>query len=169
MRLSFAVFCLVAFSVSVGFCQEAGTVRQWTGNLGRSQFGIFSKDGFRLVYTDGNDAIVVDAVDGTNAVRLSGHTKPVSIARFSGDGKKIVTVAEDETVRSWDPQTGKQLGQVVANTGGAPGTILTVSQNGNVVGFSTADDHVLRLVDFAKSNERQKLTLDPERYWWRCL
>ena len=89
MRLCLSVLCLITLTSSAVQSQEPGQVRSWTGTLGRSQFGVFSKTGSRLVFADGNDAVIVDTVDGTNPVRLSGHTQPVSLARYSGDGTKV--------------------------------------------------------------------------------
>jgi len=52
----------------------------------------------RLVFADSNDAVIVENVDGRNLIRLSDHAKPVSVARYLGDGTRIVTVGQDETI-----------------------------------------------------------------------
>ncbi len=59
------------------------------------------------------------------SIELKGHTEEISFAAFSSDGKKIVTVSEDETARIWDVDSGKELHkQKLA------GRFLAVSQDG---------------------------------------
>ena len=41
---------------------------------------------------------------------LVGHTNRVHSAAFSPDGKRIVSASWDHTIRIWDAQTGKQIG-----------------------------------------------------------
>ena len=99
MRICSLILCMIVWSGLAARGQEPGEVRSWTGTLGKSQFGVFSNNGTRLVFAAGNDAVVVDAVDGGNPIRLTGHAKPVSVARYSGDGTRIVTIGQDETIR----------------------------------------------------------------------
>lgn len=136
--------------------------------LGRSQFGVFSNNGSRLVFADGNEAVIVDTVDGGNPVRLTGHAKPVSVARYSGDGTRIVTVGQDETIRRWDAKTGKQLSEVPANTG-SPSTVLTVSKNGSLIGYTTGSDRMVRVMDLFRKVERQQIGLKAPELRWRSV
>jgi len=45
-------------------------------------------------------------------IRLQGHTQPVSVARFSPDGKSIITGSADGSVRVWNARTGKNLSSI---------------------------------------------------------
>lgn len=166
MRLRLLVLCLVALSGWSARGQELGQVRSWTGMLGKSQFGVFSNDGSRLVFADGNEAVIVDTADGRNPVRLTGHTKPVSVARYSGDGTRVVTIGQDETIRRWDAETGKQLSEVAANTGD-PSTILSVSRNGSLIGYTTGDDRMVRVMDLFRKVERRQIGLKAKELHWR--
>lgn len=172
-RLTFcvsSVCVLLLFAVNRDLCaQDAGkAIRTWTGSLGRSQFGVFSKDSSRLVYAIGNNALVVDVESGTEVCRLAGHSSSVSLARFSGDGKKIISVGQDETIRVWNSETGKQLAQVSANTAD-PSTVLLVSQTGNRAVFSTGKDQMLRLMDLDKKTELSRVGLTAENVFWRAV
>ena len=40
---------------------------------------------------------------------FQGHSKAVNNLAFSPDGKRLVSVSDDATVRIWEPNTGKEL------------------------------------------------------------
>ena len=168
MIRSLTVLSVLMCAASTAYSQKPEQVRTWTGQLGKTQYGVFSNDGLRLGYADGRDAVIADAVDGGNEVRLSGHTGPVWIACFSGDGKKIVTVGQDETVRVWETATGKQLSELFANTSGGC-TTLTVSRTGNLAGFSTGKDRMLRMMHLVRKDERERIGLTAAEVTFRCL
>jgi WD40 repeat protein len=42
-------------------------------------------------------------------IELKGHTNGVNSAAYSPDGKQIVSVSDDRTVRIWDAESGKEL------------------------------------------------------------
>lgn len=46
--------------------------------------------------------------NGTMIGVLAGHNGPVNVAKFTPDGKKVVTVGEDGTLRQWAPRTSTQ-------------------------------------------------------------
>ena len=52
-----------------------------------------------------------DQVHGPTLVLQSGgHTGPITAVLFTPDGKEVITVSEDKTVRRWDAATGERLG-----------------------------------------------------------
>lgn len=53
---------------------------------------------------------------------ISGHAQTVNQLRFSADGARLASAADDGTVRAWDVRTGRQLGrwEARANSTGAP-------------------------------------------------
>lgn len=46
-----------------------------------------------------------------NTAILRGHTEAVKFVSFSPDGKRIVSASWDKTIRIWDAETGRQIGQ----------------------------------------------------------
>jgi len=50
--------------------------------------------------------IILDAITGSRAAVLSGHTNWVRSVAFSSDGRSLVSGSNDTTVKLWDMQTG---------------------------------------------------------------
>ena len=55
----------------------------------------------------GNTARIYNAVGDVGST-LAGHTARVTIAKYSPDGKLVVTVADDQTVRIWDAESATE-------------------------------------------------------------
>jgi WD40 repeat protein len=53
--------------------------------------------------------LILDSETHDIVARLEGHEALVRSARFSADGKRIVTVSEDGSLRIWDADTARQL------------------------------------------------------------
>ena len=62
-------------------------------------------------YTIEAEGALRTAIQHNDAI-LRGHTSSVESASFSPDGKRIVSISDDNTIRIWDSQTGKQIGQL---------------------------------------------------------
>ena len=68
----------------------------------------------RLVSGSGDGtARILDCDTGTPVHILSGHTSWVLVVNWSPDDSRIATGGMDNTVRIWDPKTGKQLGNAM--------------------------------------------------------
>ena len=63
---SLTALFVMTCTASALYGQKPEQVRTWKGLLGRTQFGVFSSDGRRLVYADGRAAVIADTVDGGN-------------------------------------------------------------------------------------------------------
>jgi WD40 repeat protein len=82
----------------------------------------FSPDGKSLVSASGEAARIWDAKTGGLIAELRGHQGQVTMARFSPDGKRIVTVGTDWLARIWDAASG----QSIADLRGHKNYILSV-------------------------------------------
>lgn len=168
MKYLIFAWCSISLCVQVVEGQEARIIRQWQGDLGRSQLGVFSKDGSRLVYTKYDQIFVVDTESGENAVQLSGHAEPVWLARFSGDDKRVVSVGQDESIRVWDTESKKQISQLSANTTDRC-SVLSVSKDAKLIAFSTGKDRMLRVMDMSKETELQRIGLTDAGVTWKSI
>jgi hypothetical protein len=66
---------------------------------------VFSPDGGAVLTVGGNEACLWDAKTARPGMRFSPHNS-VASARFSPDGKRVVTGSWDNTARIWNAQTG---------------------------------------------------------------
>jgi WD40 repeat protein len=71
---------------------------------------------------------------------LKGHWDRVTVARFSSDGKRLVTGSADMTVRLWDLERGYELMRFVGHT--QPVTAVAISRDGRMVASGSADNSV---------------------------
>jgi WD40 repeat protein/serine/threonine protein kinase len=78
-----------------------------------------------------------DARGGAPLANLSGHEARISSARFSPDGKRILTVSADRKARSWDAGTGEP--REPREGFGAELTDAAFSSDGRLVAAAAAD------------------------------
>lgn len=91
-----------------GTGKQIGTSIQHGANLWGAAF---SSDGARVVTASDTTARIWDAKTGRETGKpLSGHTKNITSAAFSPDGRWIVTASFDGTVRIWSAASGAQVG-----------------------------------------------------------
>ncbi|KAI9361667.1 hypothetical protein DFJ73DRAFT_814003 [Zopfochytrium polystomum] len=113
----------------------------------------FSPDGQRVVLV-GTDQMVkvldVSAVlagsggaagtvsaSSQEVVKMVGHTRSVEDARYSTDGRFIVSVSSDKTVRIWDAASGRELHSLEGHTGMV--VAATFSPDGELIATASLD------------------------------
>jgi len=83
-----------------------------------------------------------DSVTFKRMHKLVGHTKPISAATWSRDGKHFASAAADGTVRLWDIKTGKELHSLLGHKGSI--RCLEWSPDGKLLA-SAGYDNTIRL------------------------
>jgi len=93
-----------------------GNLRLWdVDSLREIRFGVtpaqawsavFSPDGAEILTVGGNEACRWDVKTGRPGMRFSPHSS-VASARFSPDGRHVVTGSWDNTARIWNTRTGR--------------------------------------------------------------
>jgi WD40 repeat protein len=116
----------------------AGTIRIFDTRTGKLQRTIpastilwlasISPDGKRLASVDGGLQIW-DAVTGKRVHELHGHVGNVITAVFSGDGSRLASCGDDQTVRVWDAASGAEL--LTFRGHAAPAASLAFNPEGN--------------------------------------
>jgi WD40 repeat protein len=79
----------------------------------------FSPDGKTLAWGGGGTIYLAAVHTGRPTLQQAGHKGRVSKARFSPDGRRIVTVGGDLTVRVWESVTGRELYQLAGGVDAA--------------------------------------------------
>jgi WD40 repeat protein/serine/threonine protein kinase len=98
----------------------------------------FSRDGTLVAGEEFTSARVWSVQDGRILAELPQPL--VNALAFSPDGKRLLTGADDGTIRVWDPRTGRQLDVVTRNLGEV--TDLVFSPDGTTIATSSTDGTV---------------------------
>jgi WD40 repeat protein/tRNA A-37 threonylcarbamoyl transferase component Bud32 len=85
-----------------------------------------SPDGRVFANPKADHTIVLRDVEaGTVRCTLRGHTGPITSIQFFTDGSRVLTRADDKTVRLWDARTGDQLRKFEGEFGSRSVTIVS--------------------------------------------
>jgi Tfp pilus assembly protein FimT len=111
------------------------------GHSERETYGRFDPaTGARLVTWGGVVARAHDASGGATVFDLTGHEGDILDARFSNDGRRILTSSEDGAVRVWDASTGAEMARF-ATTGA--GSILLSARGDRMLSVAPGGDAIL--------------------------
>ncbi len=98
--------------------------------------------------------IVWVTATGRDLFTLRGHTGFVSSAKYSPNGKKILTSSFDATARLWDASTGKQLAVLKGHKG--PISVSAFSRDGKRV-VTASNDKTTRVWDSVSGKQLEIL------------
>lgn len=94
----------------------------------------------------GPGSSVADAADNPASLKesatLKGHTSAVNIVAFSPDGKTLASGSADNTVKLWDPATGKER-TTLKNKGGLEIKGLAFSPDGKTLAAGSHTSNIL--------------------------
>jgi WD40 repeat protein len=93
----------------------------------------------------------------TGVRELKGHQGKVTAVRFTPDGKRLVSVGADHTIRQWDVATGQVIALLKGHT--APVIATTLTADGKTL-VSVGEDGSVVLWDLATGKEVARLKLN---------
>ncbi|KAF0143810.1 MAG: wd40 repeat subgroup [Nitrospirae bacterium] len=147
------------------------TIRLWEVATGK-ELKVFGSPANTVVFSPDGNFILSGGVAGDNTLKLwsvttgkevrtfSGHSKWISSAAFSPDGKYVISGSGDATLKLWDVSTGKEIrtfkghmeGYTITNWETPPGVLsVDFSPNGRYV--ISAGDASIRLWDVVTAAE----------------
>ena len=69
--------------------------------------------GTKLAFDEDNSIKIIGTDNWEELYTLNGHTEPIRSMDWSSDGTFLVSASEDDTVRIWDTETGKEMKIIV--------------------------------------------------------
>jgi WD40 repeat protein/TPR repeat protein len=125
---------------------------------------VLDRHGSTHAYTEPELSVFQEArAFDTQITAISEHLDRVPSARFSPDGRRIVSASYDRTARIWDSATGHQIMVLRGHTG----TVhwATFSPDGRLVATASFDK-TARIWDAATGAQLVQLSADPGRQVW---
>lgn len=104
------------------------------------------------------------------AVFFKGHTDRIFSARFSPDGKQLVTASEDTTARIWDRESGKEIRKLTGHIAAVQSAeyspdgewIVTAGRDGRVLLWDARDGQMIReLINLGKQLPVYRAAFNP--------
>jgi WD40 repeat protein/uncharacterized caspase-like protein len=117
-----------------------------------------SPDGTRLAYSINSTISLVDLSSGKTLVSLTGHTSWVPALLFSPEGKLLISVGRDGTIRVWRPEDTTQLATLVGFSRSPDWLAFTPE------GFFDGTERAWQLTPFQYPSRPLKL-FEPEQFF----
>jgi len=93
---------------------------------------------------------------------MSGHTQPIHGVSFTNDGKRLVSVSSDRTIRLWDGESGKPMDLIAKHS--APLESLASCPNDRFLAIGAWDGSII-LWDMVTAREAARLTRSSISPW----
>jgi WD40 repeat protein len=78
---------------------------------------VFSPDGRTIAFNHSMNIQLLDATTGKAGATIPAHSSTINRLAFSSDGKLLVSVSDDRTVKVWDCESNENLWQKVSHEG----------------------------------------------------
>ena len=132
--------------------QLDGASRVLAGPGGAVSACVLSPSGMQVAVcgTNQNEVFVYDVATGKLDAVLRGHSAPVSSVVYRPDGKQLASTGNDQTIRLWDPETGRQTALLKLEVATVPDrdALLTYNADGSrIASFSRQSEAASRLWD----------------------
>eukprot|EP00633_Aureoumbra_lagunensis_P002926 CAMPEP_0197288058 /NCGR_PEP_ID=MMETSP0890-20130614/4960_1 /TAXON_ID=44058 ORGANISM="Aureoumbra lagunensis, Strain CCMP1510" /NCGR_SAMPLE_ID=MMETSP0890 /ASSEMBLY_ACC=CAM_ASM_000533 /LENGTH=243 /DNA_ID=CAMNT_0042758445 /DNA_START=117 /DNA_END=845 /DNA_ORIENTATION=+ len=121
--------------------------------------GLFSE---RYIIASGLNAFIFDAETHQVIQTLKGHTDCIRCCKFSRDGRRVVTISEDDTAKIWDSLTGTILFTFEGNWARA----CHFSPDGTLLITASSNDYTARVCN--AKNGRYIFILNHTDIVWDC-
>ena len=87
--------------------EGAPITKPLTSEHGMADFACFSPDGSLIAATYGDGAEILDATTGSIKTQFLRHAGRSTMAQFTPDNRRLVTVSQDRTAKVWEVSTGE--------------------------------------------------------------
>jgi WD40 repeat protein len=95
---------------------DAGSDKKLFSIDGYFGLPLWSPDSRRIAAGSGDGIKIWDAETGAAVRTITGHTEYVNEARYSPDGRRIVSCADDKLLKIWDAETGREIRSLSGHT-----------------------------------------------------
>jgi len=114
-------------------------------------------------------AKIADTETSLNTIKLKGHTKIVTSAVFSSDGKQVLTASNDRTAKIWDAQTGKELTTLTGQYSGLASAVFSPDSKRviTIADINTEYNNIARIWNVQTAREIMTLIIETSHF--RCV
>lgn len=134
--------------------RSGASVESFPSSLERSESVAFSPGGDLVACAERNHRIRLWSMATRRSLILVGHTSHVGRFHFSPDGKRLASVAHDDTAIVWDTTTGRRTATLHGHLANL--NDLAFSPDGTILA-TVSSDRTMRLWDAATGEPRRVL------------
>ncbi len=127
-------------------------------------FLVFSPDGDFIASSIKESIYIWDVSTGKEKIKLKGHRSYVSTVAFSPDGKTLVSLGTDDTLRVWDLNSGEERKNISGYDDNVYSDVL-LTEDAQTVMIPKWTNRTIRLWN-AHSGKHKQTFIGPKEYLW---